>query len=153
MKRKLAILMSVLLAMNVFAGIAMGAKGKSLGKKKFELEGSITAVSAENFSVKVKSSSKPIKEFKGKEIVLKFNEQTKFVKKGKSATKADLANGLRVHVKGIIVQENQTSPKSYLASTVNIKPSEKISDGDKKPEDSGTKDKELKLKKNKKNKN
>lgn len=149
MKRKLAILMIGLLAMNVFAGIAMGAKDKSLGKKKFELEGFITAVSAENFSVKVKSSSKPIKEFKGREIVLKFNEQTKFVKKGQPATKADLANGLRVHVSGIIVQEDQTSSKSYMALKVNIKPSEKPKSD--KEEDGGTKDKELK--KNKKNKN
>ncbi len=149
MRRRLAILMIGLLAMNVFAGIAMGAKGKSLGKKKFELEGSITAVSAENFSVKVKSSSKPVKEFKGKEIVLKFNEQTKFVKKGQPATKADLANGLRVHVSGIIVQENQTSSKSYLAIKVNIKPAEKPKSN--KEDDDEAKDK--KLKKNKKNKN
>ncbi|MBI4744079.1 MAG: hypothetical protein HY776_04595 [Actinobacteria bacterium] len=146
MRRILVLLMIAALTIVTVTDVAIAAKGKALGKKKFELEGSIAAVSAENFSVKVKSSSKPVKEFKGKEIVLKFNEQTKFVKKGQPATKADLANGLRVHVKGIIVQENQTSPKSYVASTVNIKPSEKISAEDKKPEDTGTKDKEPKNK-------
>ncbi|MDO8513278.1 MAG: hypothetical protein Q7S37_02145 [bacterium] len=88
--------------------------GQALGKSKFELNGTVTAIDAaeSTITVKIKSSTNSVKTLKDSETAIKLAADARVVYKGKTdPTLADIPIGAKVQIGGTISDSILTGTK------------------------------------------